>query len=139
MGGRGGGNALWGEIKEDIKERLEPIQMGVGTSMGAETIVHSVREWLERHGGDEDSVLGMLDLSNAFNEIERSAFRKAVREMMPCLPHGWPLSWKCIGPNDGREETTLQERHAARRPYGACTFRDGQPEGNRESDREDET
>mgnify|MGYP000461974442 FL=1 len=77
--------ALWAGIKEDIKERLEPLQVGVGTSMGAESIVHSVREWLERNGEDEGKVLGMLDLTNAFNELERSAFRKAVREMMPSL------------------------------------------------------
>ncbi len=35
------------------------------------------------NGTEEEKVLGMLDLPNAFNELERSASRRAVREMVP--------------------------------------------------------
>ena len=56
------GKVLAQTIIEDVREYLEPLQVGVGTQGGAEAVVHVVRQWLGRHGGDTDRVVGMLDL-----------------------------------------------------------------------------
>jgi len=82
------GKAAWEPVKEGIKARLEPIQVGVGTSMGAEKVIHRVRAWMGAQGGStsgEAKVLAMLDLSNAFNAIDRSAFLQGVRDLAPGL------------------------------------------------------
>jgi hypothetical protein len=76
---------LWGLIKEETKEKLEPAQVGVGTSMGAEMLVHTVSGWLRRNGDKRDAVLAMLDLSNAFNEVDRWAVRSGSRNMAHSL------------------------------------------------------
>ena len=70
-------------VVEDVREYLEPLQVGVGTKAGCESLVHVVRQWLGRNSSDANRVLAMLDLSNAFNCIDRSAFRAAARRVMP--------------------------------------------------------
>ena len=37
---------LWESVRVDVIAHLEPIQMGVGTPMGAEAVVHLTRDWL---------------------------------------------------------------------------------------------
>ena len=73
--------ALWATVKEEIKGKLEPAQVGVGTSMGAEMLVHTVRDWLHRNQDTKGVVLAMLDLSNAFNAVDRWAVRAGARAM----------------------------------------------------------
>ena len=70
---------------EDTSAYLQPLQVGVGTRNGCESVVHVVRQWCSRHHTDEDRVLALMDLSNAFNSVDRSAFRAAVRRVAPCL------------------------------------------------------
>ena len=39
---------------ETVREYLEPLQVGVGTKLGAESVVHVVRQWLGRHRTDTE-------------------------------------------------------------------------------------
>ena len=48
---------------------LEPVQVGVGVSGGAEAAVHPVRRFVETL--EDDNVLVKLDFANAFNTIRR--------------------------------------------------------------------
>jgi hypothetical protein len=115
--------ALWEIAKEEAKARLEPIQMGVGTLMGAETLVHVVRDWLFAHRENGDKVLAMLDLSNAFNAVDRSAVRRATRAMMPGLAlwvdtcYGSPSSL-VLGGRQLRSERGVQQGD----PLGPALF-----------------
>jgi len=53
----------------DLNLLFPSIQVGVGVRGGAERAVHLVQSWLET--GPDDSVLIMLDFSNAFNSCSR--------------------------------------------------------------------
>ena len=79
------GKVLAASVIDDVRAYLELVQVGVGTKGGAEAVVHVVRQWLGRNLNDTDRVLGMLDFSNAFNCVDRSAFREAVRRVVPSL------------------------------------------------------
>ena len=57
--------------------------MGVGSKYGCERIVHVVRQWLGRNRQARDKVCATVDLANAFNNIDRSAFMSAVRRTCP--------------------------------------------------------
>ena len=70
---------------EESRKYFQPLQLGVGSKCGCEAIVHVVRQWLGRNNGDSDRVLVSLDLSNAFNCLDRSALRAAVRRVFPGL------------------------------------------------------
>ena len=59
--------------------------MGVGSKGGAEAAVHAVRQYLGRHAGSGGEVIALLDLKNAFNCVDRSAFRSAIRRIAPRL------------------------------------------------------
>ena len=65
------GKCLAAAVKEDVKNILEPCQVGVGTAGGCEAVVHLARGWLEKHSSDSDRVLAQLDLTNAFNCLDR--------------------------------------------------------------------
>ena len=70
-------------ISEVVQSYLEPVQVGVGTASGTEALVHVVRQWCGRHRENSDNVLALLDISNAFNSVDRSAFRKVLRRVAP--------------------------------------------------------
>ena len=70
---------------DEFREYLEPVQLGVGTKMGCEAIVHICRQWFSRNVSATSKVLVTLDLSNAFNAIDRSAVLEAVRTVAPDL------------------------------------------------------
>ncbi len=76
---------LAGNVSEKLKEHLEPLQLGVGTRMACEAIVHVVRQWLARHESDRNRCLVKMDLSNAFNCVDRSAVLSSVRRVVPEL------------------------------------------------------
>ena len=79
------GKILVASCDEDLTTYLQPLQVGVGTRNGCESIVHVVRQWCGRNHDDRDRVVAMMDLSNAFNCVDRSAFRSAIRRMAPSL------------------------------------------------------
>eukprot|EP00973_Karenia_brevis_P060508 8415618-Karenia_brevis.AAC.1 len=81
-----------------IRDSLEPLQVGVGTKGGAEAVVHVVRQSLGRRRGGRKHALGMLDLSNAFNCVDRSAFRSAVRRVAPGIAPWVDYCYGCRSP-----------------------------------------
>ena len=54
-------------IKEDMQSLLSPLQLGYGTPMEAEAVVHSAHRYLSSL--DANSVMVKLDFSNAFNHL----------------------------------------------------------------------
>ena len=76
---------LLDSVAQEAKSRLEPLQVGVGTKLGVEAVVHVARQWKDRHGQDARRVLVKLDLENAFNCVDRQAVLSAIRETFPQL------------------------------------------------------
>jgi hypothetical protein len=68
--------------KEEISAAFRGRNYGVGCPGGVEVVAHSLRDTLETH---KSSKLGLLkiDFRNAFNEVKRDHFVKAVRDIFP--------------------------------------------------------
>ena len=79
------GNCLIAPVVDDLRDSLEPLQLGVGTKAGAEAMVHAVRQWTQRNTEETNKCLVMLDLRNAFNCVDRAAFLEAIRIFSPGL------------------------------------------------------
>ncbi len=79
--------------KEDISAAFRGRNYGVGCPGGVEVVAHSLRDTLQKH---RRSKLGLLkiDFRNAFNEISRDHFVKAVDAMFPAMSN-W-TQW-CYG------------------------------------------
>ena len=71
--------------KNTLREYLEPCQVGVGTRGGCEAVVHTCRQWIARNKQDNRKILVKVDISNAFNCVDRSAVLQAVRRVAPEL------------------------------------------------------
>lgn len=73
----------------DLRPYFEPVQLGVASKVGCETIVHVARQWLYRNQADPNRVLVAIDLANAFNTVDRSAFlaeaRRLCHDLVPWL------------------------------------------------------
>lgn len=69
------------QIKEKAILNLSPTQVGFGVSGGAESLVHSVRHFLQTMKPNE--CLVKLDFSNAFNSLERNAFLTEIHSNYP--------------------------------------------------------
>ena len=65
--------------------------MGVGTKLGCEATVHSVREFIHRSDEHYENIIIKLDLSNAFNSVRRDAMLKATFDHMPSI---YPLAYE---------------------------------------------
>ena len=79
------GKAAATEAAPDLRAFLEPVQLGVGSKFGCERVVHVARQWLGRNRNEEDKVLLLLDMANAFNTIDRTAVMSATRRICPGL------------------------------------------------------
>jgi hypothetical protein len=79
--------------KDDVSGAFKGKNYGVGCPGGVEVVAHSLRDTLERH---KNSKLGLLkiDFRNAFNEVSRDHFVKAVDHMFPAMSN-W-TQW-CYG------------------------------------------
>ena len=75
----------------DLNLLFPSIQVGVGVRGGAERAAHLVQSWLET--GPDDSVLIMLDFSNAFNSCSRqkNAGNIPLPQCPPALSAPLPL------------------------------------------------
>ena len=62
-------------VLDQEKMYLAPLQLGLGTKMGAEAAIHSVRTFL--HHIPVNHVLVKFDFKNAFNSIRRDVVLKA--------------------------------------------------------------
>ena len=67
----------------DIRAYTEPTQLGVGSKGGAETAIHTTRQWFGRHKDSTSQVLLTMDLSNAF--VGRTPVRLGMRRVAPDL------------------------------------------------------
>jgi len=70
-------------------KHFSPIQLGVGTSNGAETIIHSFNTFIRDYNScDNETVIALVDFVNAFNNINR---QKILHEVLLHLPkiYGW--------------------------------------------------
>jgi hypothetical protein len=65
-------------------------QVGVGTRLGSEATVHSVREFIKSMDPNSNKIVMKLDLSNAFNSVRRDAMLRAVYDKMPLI---YPLTY----------------------------------------------
>ena len=59
--------------KDKASSIFEPLQFGVACSQGTIIAVHSLRQCIDEHWGDEDFVVLKADIRNAFNLISRQA------------------------------------------------------------------
>ena len=75
-------------------------QVGVGIRGGLEAAVHSLRRFLEHHGGNEELCLLKIDMKNAFNECSRHAFLRRTRLAAPEV-FGW-VQWCYHSPGELR-------------------------------------
>jgi hypothetical protein len=57
-----------------IRDFFEPQQLGVGTPLGSEAIVHAAAKLLEMHGESDKWACMHFDFSNALNKVSRQAF-----------------------------------------------------------------
>ena len=64
---------------------LRPVQLGVGTPGGCEALVHAAREFVSsaRRSSDQPTVLVKVDLSNAYNSVNRADCLSEIRDKCP--------------------------------------------------------
>ncbi|MBM4023654.1 MAG: hypothetical protein FJ284_15705, partial [Planctomycetes bacterium] len=110
---------LCSAVSAEVRQILEPLQVGVGTPGGAESVVHVLRQWLCRNRAEANKVIASLDLSNAFNSVDRSRVMSAVRHAIPSLA---PWVDLCYG-----EDSYLLL--GSRRLASACGVQQGDPLG----------
>ena len=113
------GKALAKDASEDFQAYFEPTQVGVGSKGGAEAVVHAVRQYAARNRQRPNVVIATLDLKNAFNCVDRSAFRGGIRRVAPRLAP-W-VDFQYGAPHAAllrRDETVQRKGSAAGRPPG---------------------
>ena len=76
---------LCSQVSDAARDRLAPQQVGVALPGGCEAAVHVSRQWFARHAGSRQKMFVKLDLSNAFNTLDRQALLHAVHEELPAL------------------------------------------------------
>jgi hypothetical protein len=64
-------------VRSAASQLLAPLQLGVGTPLGCEAILHPVNTVFAAHGGDSLLALLKIDLSNAFNVVSCDAILAA--------------------------------------------------------------
>ena len=71
-----------------------PLQFGVACPGGTEKVTHRLRQTMEKHWNHNDFVVFKVDMSNAFNTIDRSLIMNQCKEHFPEL-----LAWAkfCYG------------------------------------------
>jgi hypothetical protein len=72
-------------IKQQCKDYFEPTQLGVGAIEGCPRVVHFFRQLGETNKHNTDFAKVKVDLSNAFNNVSRAAFRYLVGKFAPWL------------------------------------------------------
>jgi hypothetical protein len=66
-------------VGKEMSKYLSDFQFGVGVSGGAEAVLHSVNRVLSEYHNDGSLAMLILDFSNAFNLVDRSALLHEVR------------------------------------------------------------
>ena len=73
------------QVSKSAAKCFNPLQLGIATSNGTESIVHAVRRLHQHHGNNSEYAILSVDLSNAFNPVNRKAFLQGVQEHFPAL------------------------------------------------------
>ena len=73
-------------VQEEMASHLQPFLLWVGIPRGAEAIIHTVKHYVSHHASSEDRMVAQVDLSNAFNLVNRGAIMTAVQEVCPSIP-----------------------------------------------------
>lgn len=71
-------------IKEEMAEYLRPHQLGFGTRSGCEAAIHATRAFVQ-DASNSDCVVLKLDITNAFNTLERDVLLSEVKAQVPSL------------------------------------------------------
>jgi hypothetical protein len=79
------GKMLVSRYQSDCSDKLLPLQYGVGSRGGAETIIHFTRNWMAK--APPNHALLQLDFKNAFNSLSRQSLLSAVEEHCPLFYH----------------------------------------------------
>ena len=77
-------------VQPHMSKQLAPLQVGFGIPAGVEHMVHRVRSFIEEEGEAIFHPFLALDLSNAFNAVDRGAILNAVRQKVQEL-ESWYL------------------------------------------------
>ncbi|KAL1446882.1 hypothetical protein WDU94_010923, partial [Cyamophila willieti] len=78
-------------VKHSLSQYFLPNQYGFGVPQGCETIIHSIRSFLNKNL-QTPKILLKIDFSNAFNSIERDTMLARIREKCPQL---YSYLWQC--------------------------------------------
>ena len=81
-------------VRQEARDYLFPLKLGVGVQSGAEAAVHAAWQWADRNDVVGRSCAGF---SNAFNSVCRKAVLQAVRERLPALVP-WTMARAALGP-----------------------------------------
>ncbi|KAL5515639.1 hypothetical protein EMCRGX_G000834 [Ephydatia muelleri] len=78
------GKCLCAAVKVRAQQFFHPFQFGVACPLGAEQMIHGLRDCIEQHWIENDFVVLKVDLKNAFNMVSRQA---VLNECAPILWH----------------------------------------------------
>ena len=67
----------------DLAGFLQPNQCAIGVKAGAEIIIHTLRQWCERHKNNTEMAALKKDKENAFNAADEHEFLHACHEHLP--------------------------------------------------------
>ena len=80
---------------ELMASTFKPKQLGVGVPGGCEAAIHSAREFVRSsHSSPEQQILVKVDVRNAFNSIDRTAFLQKILDHCPQI---YPLLRQAYG------------------------------------------
>ena len=98
------GKCLCAAVKVRAQQFFHPFQFGVACPLGAEQMIHGLRDCIEQHWLENDFVVLKVDLKNAFNMVSRQAVLNECGKHFPeLLPWAsWcysqhPFLWHPLG------------------------------------------
>ena len=78
-------------VRNEISEYLYPHQLGFGSKLGCEKIIHTVRSFVNLNA-NSNKILLKIDLRNAFNSIDRDVMLQVIKDKVPRL---FAFIWQC--------------------------------------------
>ena len=88
------GKCLCQATKAKVADFFEPHQFGVACPLGAEKVIHNLRNCMDEHWNTEDFVVFKFDMRNVFNLVSRQAI---LDECGVHLPELLPWASWCYG------------------------------------------
>lgn len=75
-------------------DNFQPLQVGISTRSGTQTVINGVRRILNKFGTSLEYALFSVDLKNALNLCNRAAFLNAIQNLFPELLPWVPFCFK---------------------------------------------